>query len=73
MNKIAHLAVRDDEDNEIGEVPTENFQNDAFYLCPVQIGEGPGAITVNLDFDTGSSDLWGMCILMEETKNSLVE
>lgn len=60
MNKQSRLAVRDVDQNEIGEVPTENFQNDAFYLCPVTIGEGDHTITVNLDFDTGSTDLWGM-------------
>jgi hypothetical protein len=60
VNKQSRLAVRDDDQNEIGEVPTENFQNDAFYLCPVTIGEGDHAVTVSLDFDTGSTDLWGM-------------
>ena len=59
MNKFTHLAIKDDQDNEIGEVPTENFQNDSFYLCPVTVGTGSGAVTCNLDFDTGSSDLWG--------------
>jgi hypothetical protein len=59
VNKTARLAVHDDNKNEIGEVPTENFQNDAFYICPVQIGEGPGAVSVDLQFDTGSADLWG--------------
>ena len=42
-----------------GELSTEDIQNDSMYLCPVTIGEGPQAITLNLDFDTGSSDLWG--------------
>ena len=60
MNKMSRLAVRDSNNHEIGEVPTENFQNDSFYLCPVQIGEGRHAVTVNLDFDTGSADLWGI-------------
>jgi len=59
MNAMKRLAVKDDNDNEIGEVPTENFQNDSEYICPVTIGEGASAITVLLDFDTGSSDLWG--------------
>jgi hypothetical protein len=60
INKFNRLAVRDPHSKvEIGEVPTENFQNDSFYLCPVTIGEGSSAVTVDLDFDTGSSDLWG--------------
>jgi len=59
MNKAKHLAVQDANGNEIGEVATENFQNDSMYLCPVTIGTGAGAVTCDLDFDTGSSDLWG--------------
>ena len=60
INKFNRLAVKDlQNDTEMGEVPTENFQNDSFYLCPVTIGGGAKTTTVNLDFDTGSSDLWG--------------
>lgn len=39
-----------------GTVAAEDIQNDSEYLCPVSIGT-PAQI-VNLDFDTGSSDLW---------------
>ena len=39
-----------------GEVPAADQQNDSEYLCPVTIGT-PGK-TFQLDFDTGSADLW---------------
>lgn len=39
-----------------GEVPAEDVQNDAMYLA--QVGIGTPAQTLNLDFDTGSADLW---------------
>lgn len=58
-NKFSRLAFRDARGHEAGEVQTSDIQNDSMYLCPVTIGEGAGAVTVHLDFDTGSSDLWG--------------
>ncbi|OCK90834.1 acid protease [Cenococcum geophilum 1.58] len=39
-----------------GEVGADDQQNDSMYLCLVQTGTP--AQTLNLDFDTGSSDLW---------------
>ncbi|KZS88089.1 acid protease [Sistotremastrum niveocremeum HHB9708] len=38
------------------EVPAEDVQGDLEYVVPVTIGT-PG-VTLDLDFDTGSSDLW---------------
>ncbi|KZT62028.1 acid protease [Calocera cornea HHB12733] len=38
------------------QVPAEDVQNDSEYVVPVTIGN-PG-VKLNLDFDTGSSDLW---------------
>lgn len=37
-------------------VTADDQMNDSFYTCPVQIGTP--AQTVDLDFDSGSSDLW---------------
>jgi hypothetical protein len=59
INEFSRLAIKDKSDNQVGEVSTSDVQNDSMYLCPVTIGEGSNAITVHLDFDTGSADLWG--------------
>ncbi|KAF8318941.1 aspartic peptidase domain-containing protein [Cantharellus anzutake] len=47
-------------------VPTEDVQNDLEYVVPVTIGT-PG-VTVNLDFDTGSADLWVWSSLLRVSK-----
>lgn len=46
--------------DDVGQLDTNDVQNDSEYLCPVIIGEGTTAVTVSLQFDTGSSDLWGI-------------
>lgn len=50
------LQKRLAKDAQAGDVPADDQQNDSMYLCPVTIGT-PGQ-TFNLDFDTGSADLW---------------
>lgn len=45
-----------EENGSHGVVVAEDLMNDSFYTCPVQIGTP--AQTVDLDFDSGSSDLW---------------
>ncbi|CAE6449310.1 unnamed protein product [Rhizoctonia solani] len=45
-----------DPDDGMTVVQANDIQNDTEYACPVTIGT-PG-VTLTLDFDTGSSDLW---------------
>ncbi|KAJ5082777.1 hypothetical protein N7532_011820 [Penicillium argentinense] len=41
---------------DVGEVGTMDFRNDVMYLAEVSVGTP--AQTAQLDFDTGSADLW---------------
>ena len=51
-----NVLQKKDASGQTGDVSADDQQNDAEYLCPVTIGT-PGK-TFNLDFDTGSADLW---------------
>ena len=42
--------------DEVGQVDAHDVQNDSMYLA--EVGIGTPAQTLNLDFDTGSADLW---------------
>lgn len=50
-----HVLRKVEKDGKFGEVKAEDRQNDALYICPVEVGTPPQ--TMNLHFDTGSSDL----------------
>lgn len=50
------ILAKMDASGNTGEVPAEDVQNDSQYLASVGIGNP--SQTLNLDFDTGSSDLW---------------
>ena len=45
-----------DKQGRVGKVPASVIQNDVEWLCPVKIGTP--AKVYNLNFDTGSADLW---------------
>lgn len=48
--------VKKDASGKLGDVPAEDIQNDSEYLACVDIGTPAQAMDLN--FDTGSSDLW---------------
>ena len=49
-------AKKEQQQQQAGGVTASSIDYDEEYLCPVSIGSP--AVTLNLDFDTGSSDLW---------------
>lgn len=55
-NNAQSKLMKQKDDGTHGFVTAEDQQNDSFYTCPVQIGTP--AQTVDLDFDSGSADLW---------------
>lgn len=59
--KLRRKLVYKDKNGRIGMVPANSVSNDLEWLCPIKIGTP--AKTYNMNFDTGSSDLWvvGSC------------
>jgi hypothetical protein len=49
-----------------GSVTANSYNGDSEYLCPVSVG----GTTLNLDFDTGSSDLWVFSTLQAASQRS---
>lgn len=54
--------MKEQDDGTHGVVTADDVMNDSFYTCPVQIG----GQTVDLDFDSGSSDLWVWSTLLDK-------
>ncbi|KAJ5638072.1 Aspergillopepsin-1 [Penicillium lividum] len=54
MRKV--LQKKSVDTDQVGEVGADDVQNDSMYLA--QVGIGSPAQNLNLDFDTGSADLW---------------
>lgn len=50
------LQKKDVTSDQVGQIGADDVQNDAMYLASVGIGSP--AQNLNLDFDTGSADLW---------------
>ena len=54
--KLRRKLVYKDKNGRIGKVPATSVSNDLEWTCPVKIGTP--AKTYDLNFDTGSADLW---------------
>lgn len=61
--KLRRKLVYKDKNGRIGKVPATSISKDLEWTCPVKIGTP--AKTYNLNFDTGSADLWVGYILSE--------
>ena len=62
-HRFKMMMARTEDGQFLGEVAAESTDEDVYYLSPVYIGGGDKKQLVMLDFDTGSSDLWGILYL----------
>ncbi|GAB7355838.1 hypothetical protein MBLNU459_g6501t1 [Dothideomycetes sp. NU459] len=63
---VAPSAVVAAAATQTGQVTATPESDDSEYLCPVKVGSD----TLNLDFDTGSADLWVFSNLLSSSKQS---
>lgn len=59
---VRQVLQKKSADDQVGQVGADDVQNDAMYLAEVEIGTPSQKL--NLDFDTGSADLWVSLILI---------
>ncbi|KAF2211713.1 hypothetical protein CERZMDRAFT_26463, partial [Cercospora zeae-maydis SCOH1-5] len=62
---VTRMVKKPDSTGKTGHLDAENVQNDSEYLAPVSIGTP--AQGLNLNFDTGSSDLWVWSTLLPDS------